>query len=124
MANTDLSVPTTQKVAIFEKVGGPVVIKEAPVVQQKDLKPDQVLVKIIYSGVCHTDLHIMLGDWPVPSKIPCIGGHEGAGYIVAVGDNTTEEIKIAPITHHLITVNRLTNAPGFYSSVHAKARRA
>lgn len=36
----------------------------------------------------------MLGDWPIPSKIPCIGGHEGAGYIVAVGDNTTEEIKI------------------------------
>ncbi len=36
----------------------------------------------------------MLGDWPVPSKIPCIGGHEGAGYIVAIGDNTNEEIKI------------------------------
>ena len=46
MANVDLSVPTTQRVAIFEKAGGPVVIRETPVVQQKDLKPGQVLVKV------------------------------------------------------------------------------
>jgi len=36
----------------------------------------------------------MLGDWPLKSKLPCIGGHEGAGYIVAIGDNTHEDVKI------------------------------
>lgn len=30
-------------------------------------------------SVCHTDLHAMLGDWPFPSKLPLIGGHEGSG---------------------------------------------
>lgn len=31
----------------------------------------------------------MKGDWPIESKIPCIGGHEGAGYVVAIGNNTS-----------------------------------
>ena len=42
------------------------------------------------SGVCHTDLHAMLGDWPVDNKLPLIGGHEGAGYIVAMNDDQSE----------------------------------
>ncbi|KAL7007935.1 alcohol dehydrogenase [Cystobasidiomycetes sp. EMM_F5] len=32
----------------------------------------------------------MLGDWPVPNKLPLIGGHEGAGYIVAINDDNTD----------------------------------
>ncbi|MBE3047505.1 zinc-dependent alcohol dehydrogenase [Candidatus Bathyarchaeota archaeon] len=47
--------------------------------------PNQVLVNIKYSGVCRTDLHSMDGDWPLPRKSPVIGGHEGAGVIVAKG---------------------------------------
>jgi hypothetical protein len=38
-----------------------------------------------YSGVCHTDLHAVMGDWPVETKIPLVGGHEGAGVVVARG---------------------------------------
>lgn len=49
MANKDLSIPRTQKVAIFEKNGGPVIVREGPVVQQKDLKPGEVLVKVWHS---------------------------------------------------------------------------
>eukprot|EP00026_Physarum_polycephalum_P007114 Phypoly_transcript_07168.p1 GENE.Phypoly_transcript_07168~~Phypoly_transcript_07168.p1 ORF type:complete len:299 (+),score=56.22 Phypoly_transcript_07168:727-1623(+) len=36
----------------------------------------------------------MLGDWPLPSKLPLIGGHEGAGEIVAIGDHTVTDLKI------------------------------
>ncbi|KAJ1302595.1 hypothetical protein OPQ81_002912 [Rhizoctonia solani] len=91
---TDLNVPKTQKVAIFEKPGGPVEIREAPVVQPDQLEAGQVLVKVMYSGVCHTDLHAMLGDWPMPSKLPLVGGHEGAGFVVAIGKGTTSPIKV------------------------------
>ncbi|KAF8713671.1 Zinc-binding dehydrogenase, partial [Rhizoctonia solani] len=91
---TDLSIPKTQKVAIFEKAGGPVEIKEAPVVQPDQLEAGQVLVKVMYSGVCHTDLHALLGDWPMPSKLPLVGGHEGAGFVVAVGKGTSAPIKV------------------------------
>ncbi|EXK23378.1 hypothetical protein FOMG_19842 [Fusarium oxysporum f. sp. melonis 26406] len=27
--------------------------------------PDEVLVNVKYSGVCHTDLHAIMGDWPL-----------------------------------------------------------
>lgn len=47
--------------------------------------PDEVLINIKYSGVCHTDLHAVKGDWPLPSKMPLVGGHEGAGVVVARG---------------------------------------
>lgn len=45
----------------------------------------QVLVKIMASGVCHTDLHAADGDWPVKPSLPFIPGHEGAGYVEACG---------------------------------------
>ena len=48
--------------------------------------PDEVLVNVKYSGVCHTDLHAVNGDWPIPTKLPLVGGHEGAGIIVAKGE--------------------------------------
>ena len=48
--------------------------------------PDEVLVNIKYSGVCHTDLHAVNGDWPLATKLPLVGGHEGAGVVVARGE--------------------------------------
>lgn len=56
MATEDLSIPKTQKVAIFEKHGGPVIIREGPVVQQKDLKPGEVLVKVRHSPRLSEDI--------------------------------------------------------------------
>lgn len=53
---TDLSVPKTQKVAIFEKAGGPVQILEKPVVQPSELKAGEVLVKVMYSGYVVSDV--------------------------------------------------------------------
>lgn len=41
---------------------------------------------IKYSGVCHTDLHAVRGDWPLAAKYPLVGGHEGAGVVVARGE--------------------------------------
>jgi alcohol dehydrogenase, propanol-preferring len=45
----------------------------------------QVLVKIRSSGVCHTDLHAVDGDWPVKPSLPFIPGHEGTGVVAALG---------------------------------------
>lgn len=76
-------IPKEQWAQVVEKTGGPVVYKKIPV--QKP-GPDEVLINIKYSGVCHTDLHAVNGDWPLPTKLPLVGGHEGAGVVVAVGD--------------------------------------
>ncbi|KAK5997299.1 Alcohol dehydrogenase 1 [Cladobotryum mycophilum] len=78
-----IEIPTEQWAQVVEKTGGPVVYKRIPV--QKP-GPDEVLINVKYSGVCHSDLHAMLGDWPVPTKLPLVGGHEGAGIVVARGE--------------------------------------
>jgi hypothetical protein len=58
------SIPTEQWAQVIEQTGGPVDYKRIPV--QKP-GPDEVLVNIKYSGVCHTDLHAVNGDWPLVS---------------------------------------------------------
>jgi propanol-preferring alcohol dehydrogenase len=68
--------------------------RDWPVPSAADLQPGEVLVKLHYSGVCHTDLHAMQGDWPLDNKFPLIGGHEGAGELVAVGKHTQTDLKI------------------------------
>ena len=43
----------------------------------------EVRVRILASGVCHSDLHVRDGDWPRPTPIAM--GHEGAGVVEAIG---------------------------------------
>ncbi|KAJ7075188.1 chaperonin 10-like protein [Mycena belliarum] len=84
------SIPKTQTAAVVPTGGAEIEIrKDHPVKQQKELAPGECLIKLACTGVCHTDLHAALGDWPVPAKTPLVGGHEGVGEIVAIGDNTS-----------------------------------
>nr|WP_322626274.1 alcohol dehydrogenase AdhP [uncultured Flavobacterium sp.] len=70
------------KAAVVREFGGQLHIEERPVKMPKE---HQILVKVMACGVCHTDLHAIQGDWPVQPKMPLIPGHEGVGYVVAVG---------------------------------------
>lgn len=72
----------SMKAAVVRQFGKPLSIEEVPV---PEVGPDQILVKIESSGVCHTDLHAADGDWPVKPKPPFIPGHEGVGSVAAVG---------------------------------------
>jgi aryl-alcohol dehydrogenase len=45
--------------------------------------PDEVLVKMVAAGVCHTDL--VVRDTPFPPSLPAVLGHEGAGVVCEVG---------------------------------------
>jgi NDMA-dependent alcohol dehydrogenase len=47
----------------------------------------ELLIKMIASGLCHSDDHLVTGDLPV-SLYPVAGGHEGAGIVAEVGPNT------------------------------------
>ncbi|EEB95506.1 hypothetical protein MPER_05513, partial [Moniliophthora perniciosa FA553] len=74
----NFNIPKTQKAAVVAKTG----------------------------GACHTDLHAALGDWPIPPRVPLIGGHEGVCVIVAIGQNTSRSpvkvgyrVRIKWITH-------------------------
>ncbi len=74
--------PKTMKAAVVRAFGKPLTIEEVAVPQPG---PGQIQVKIEASGVCHTDLHAAEGDWPVKPNPPFIPGHEGVGYVSAVG---------------------------------------
>ncbi|NUS35232.1 MAG: alcohol dehydrogenase AdhP [Pseudarthrobacter sp.] len=52
--------------------------------------PGQALVKVLTTGVCHTDLHAAEGDWPVKPTPPFVPGHEGVGEVVALGEGVTD----------------------------------
>lgn len=78
--------PETMKAAVVHAFGEPLTIDEIPVPRPG---PGQILVKVVTSGVCHTDLHAADGDWPVKPKLPLVPGHEGAGYVAAVGAGVT-----------------------------------
>lgn len=75
---------------VVTKTGAPIEFKEIDVQQPG---PDEVLINIKYSGVCHTDLHAVNGDWPLDTKLPLVGGHEGAGVVVALGSGV-QDIKV------------------------------
>jgi NDMA-dependent alcohol dehydrogenase len=53
-------------------------------VDLEEPREDEVLVKLVASGLCHSDDHIATGDMPLP-RYPIAGGHEGAGIVQQVG---------------------------------------
>ncbi len=51
------------RAAVVNQLAEPLRIEDRPV---PDAGPDQVVVRIEASGLCHTDIHAARGDWPVP----------------------------------------------------------
>jgi propanol-preferring alcohol dehydrogenase len=76
----------TMKAAVIREFGKPLSIEQVPVPEPGE---GQILVKIVASGVCHTDIHAADGDWPVKPKLPLVPGHEGVGHVVALGRGVT-----------------------------------
>jgi propanol-preferring alcohol dehydrogenase len=72
--------------AVVHSFGKDLTIDDVPVPSPG---PGQALVKLITSGVCHTDLHAVEGDWPVKPTPPFIPGHEGVGKVIALGEGVT-----------------------------------
>jgi propanol-preferring alcohol dehydrogenase len=80
--NRRSTVAKTMKAAVVRSLGKPLTIEEVPIPTPGR---GEVLVRILATGVCHTDLHAADGDWPVKPSPPFIPGHEGAGIVAAVG---------------------------------------
>jgi propanol-preferring alcohol dehydrogenase len=76
----------SMKAAVVHAFCEPLRIEEVPVPTPGR---GQILVKVEASGVCHTDLHAADGDWPVKPRLPFIPGHEGVGFVAAVGEGVT-----------------------------------
>ena len=68
-------------VVVPDVVDGSINVTDVPV---PEVGHGQALVKLEYSGVCHTDLHVAAGDFgKVPGRVL---GHEGIGIVTEVGE--------------------------------------
>lgn len=70
--------------AIINEVGGKWIVEDLELAEPG---PGEVRIKIMASGLCHSDDHLVTGD--IPNTLPLVGGHEGAGVIDAVGVGVT-----------------------------------
>ncbi len=54
---------------------------------RRDPRPDDVVIEILYCGVCHSDLHTVRNDWAswFPTTYPVVPGHEIIGRVTSVG---------------------------------------
>ncbi|MGQ9781872.1 MAG: alcohol dehydrogenase catalytic domain-containing protein [Nitrososphaeria archaeon] len=62
-------------------------------VPEPELEPNKVLIKVKACGVCHSNLHMVEGEFKVfgvPGKLPIIPGHEITGVIEQVGKDTKD----------------------------------
>jgi S-(hydroxymethyl)glutathione dehydrogenase/alcohol dehydrogenase len=84
------------KAAVLEELNKPLKIEQ---VELDDPKDKEVLVKILATGVCHTDIHCMKGDLATPP--PVVLGHEGAGIVERVGKDVTS---VGPGDRVILTV--------------------
>ncbi|MFJ8362138.1 NAD(P)-dependent alcohol dehydrogenase [Streptomyces sp. NPDC093984] len=75
---------TTTRAAVVESGGAPFTLSE---VELDDPGPGEALVRMVATGLCHTDLGVASGGLPFP--LPGVLGHEGAGVVEAVGPDVT-----------------------------------
>lgn len=75
------------KAAVVRELGGELDVTQIDVPEPG---PGQALVRLVASGVCHTDLHARNGDWPVKPEPPFVPGHEGVGVVEKLGEGVTE----------------------------------
>ncbi|KAK2608862.1 hypothetical protein QQS21_002575 [Conoideocrella luteorostrata] len=93
------TIPETQTAATVSKLGGGVVFDHNYPVPKP--RYNEVLAKVLYSGVCQSDLHTQAGTASdadgkpiVRIKFPHVGGHEGVGRIVSLGQGVDPDIQV------------------------------
>ncbi len=83
------------RAAVVRQKGGPFQIEE---IRVGEPRRDEILVRIVAAGMCHTDMVARDQMYPVPQ--PIVLGHEGAGVVEAVGEDVR---KVAPGDHVVLT---------------------
>ena len=73
------------KAAVLHQAGALLVVEDVP---EPEPGPGEIVIRVKACGVCHTDLHLMAGEWRLP-RLPLILGHEAVGIVDAVAAGVT-----------------------------------
>lgn len=68
--------------AVVREKGGPFTFEDLSL--DTRLRPDEILVRVVATGLCQTDIHVR--DEALPTPLPVVLGHEGAGIVERVGE--------------------------------------
>jgi len=85
----EVEIPKTYKAAVYDKPGS--ISTKVETLETPEPGPGQVLINLTHSGVCHSDIGVMMNSWaglPFPTQPGQVGGHEGVGKIVKMGSGT------------------------------------
>lgn len=80
--------PIRMKAAVLAKTSAPLVLEDA--IEVPEAAPGQVLVKLAYSGVCHSQVMEARGGRGEDRYLPHLLGHEGSGVVLRVGAGVTK----------------------------------
>lgn len=73
--------------AVARTQGAPLTIEE---LELDDLQHGEVRVRMVATGICHTDALVRDGVYPTP--LPAVLGHEGSGVVEAIGEGVTSVV--------------------------------
>ncbi|SPO55744.1 Aryl-alcohol dehydrogenase [Pseudomonas sp. JV551A1] len=103
------------KAAVVRETSAPFVVETLTL---DEPRADEILVRIVGAGVCHTDMVVRDQGYPVP--LPLVLGHEGSGVVERVGANVKT---LQPGDHVVLSyancghcTNCLSGAPGYCES--------
>ncbi|CAL4131836.1 unnamed protein product, partial [Meganyctiphanes norvegica] len=71
----------------FEEYGDPGKVVKMKTENISDIKPNQILIKLLAATVNPADINTIQGMYAIKPQLPCIGGNEGVAQIVQVGEN-------------------------------------
>jgi len=80
----------SMRAAVMQEPKQPLSVQKAEI---PELEPDEVLIKVEASGVCHSDLSVIEGEWPqlkLLIKKDLIPGHEVVGHVVERGNEVRD----------------------------------
>lgn len=63
---------------------------EPVTIERRDVGPHDVLLDVLFCGICHSDLHIVGGDFGALAAEPLVPGHEIVGVVTEVGDQVSK----------------------------------
>ena len=100
------------RAAVAWEAGKPLEIEE---LELDGPKEGEVLIKIVATGVCHTDAFTLSGEDP-EGIFPSVLGHEGAGIVMEVGKNVTSVKPELSVNVWSITPSRSVSQPSVIES--------